>query len=108
MFGDGVIVVTKIPGHTPGSIATFVNLSPTKRLVHVGDTVNLTESIERRLPKSSIMQFFTDSDAHSAGVSVAKLTQLHELAPELHFLPAHDREAWEKFFGGAPGCVSAR
>jgi glyoxylase-like metal-dependent hydrolase (beta-lactamase superfamily II) len=108
VFGDGVIVVTKIPGHTPGSIATFVNLSPTKRLVHVGDTVNLTESIERRLPKSSIMQFFTDTDAHSASASVAKLTQLHELAPELHFLPAHDREAWEKFFGGAPGCVSAR
>jgi N-acyl homoserine lactone hydrolase len=108
VFGDGVIVVTKIPGHTPGSIATFVNLSPTKRLVHVGDTVNLTESIERRLPKSAVLQFFTDTDAQSAGASVARLTQLHELAPELHFLPAHDREAWEKFFGGAPGCVNAR
>jgi hypothetical protein len=22
-------------------------------------------------------------------------------------LPAHDRAAWEKFFGGAPGCVKA-
>lgn len=108
VFGDGVIVVTKIPGHTPGSIATFVNLSHTKRLVHVGDTVNLTESIERRLPKSTVIQFFTDMDAHGAGASVAKLTQLHEQARELHFLPAHDREAWEKFFGGAPGCVSAR
>jgi glyoxylase-like metal-dependent hydrolase (beta-lactamase superfamily II) len=108
VFGDGVIVVTKIPGHTPGSIATFVNLSPTKRLVHVGDTVNLTESIERRLPKSTFMQLFTDMDRRGAGAAVAKLTQLHELAPELHFLPAHDREAWEKFFGGAPGCVSAR
>lgn len=108
VFGDGVIVVTKIPGHTPGSIATFVNLSPTKRLVHVGDTVSLTESIERRLPKSAVLQFFTDTDARSAGASVARLTQLHELAPELYFLPAHDREAWERFFGGAPGCVSAR
>jgi hypothetical protein len=74
----------------------------------VGDTVNLTESIERRLPKSAVIQFFTDTDAHSAGASVAKLTQLHELAPEVHFLPAHDRAAWEKFFDGAPGCVSAR
>jgi len=108
VFGDGVIVVTKIPGHTPGSIATFVNLSSTKRLVHVGDTVNLAESIERRLPKSTIMQLFTDMDRQGAGASVARLTQLHELAPELHFLPAHDRDAWEKFFGGAPGCVSAR
>ncbi|HYH96527.1 MBL fold metallo-hydrolase [Hyalangium sp.] len=108
VFGDGALVVTKIPGHTPGSIATFVNLSPTRRLVHVGDTVSLTESIERRLPKSTLIQFFTDGDTHGAGGSVARLHQLHELAPELHFLPAHDRDAWEKFFGGAPGCVSAR
>ncbi|WP_224244395.1 MBL fold metallo-hydrolase [Hyalangium gracile] len=107
-FGDGVLVVTKIPGHTPGSIATFVNLSPTKRLVHVGDTVNLTESIERRLPKSTVMQFFTDTDSGEAKAAVAKLSQLHELVPELHFLPAHDREAWKKFFGGTPGCVTAK
>jgi glyoxylase-like metal-dependent hydrolase (beta-lactamase superfamily II) len=108
VFGDGAIVVTKIPGHTPGSVATFVNLSPTRRVVHVGDTVNLTESIERRLPKSTLMQFFTDRDAKGAKASVSRLAQLHELAPEVHFLPAHDRDVWEKFFGGAPGCVSAQ
>jgi len=54
------------------------------------------------------MQFFTGRDSEAAGASVARLTQLHELAPELHFQPAHDRDAWEKFFGGAPGCVSAK
>jgi glyoxylase-like metal-dependent hydrolase (beta-lactamase superfamily II) len=108
VFGDGVLVVAKLPGHTPGSIATFVNLSPTRRLVHVGDTVNLSESIERRLPKSTLLRFFTDANSEEADAAVARLSQLHELAPELHFLPAHDREAWEKFFGGAPGCVSAR
>jgi N-acyl homoserine lactone hydrolase len=108
VFGDGVLVVTKLPGHTPGSIATFVNLSPTKRLVHVGDTVNLLESVERRLPKSTLMQFFTDSDSGAAKAAVAKLSQLHELAPELQILPAHDRDAWGRFFGGAPGCVTAK
>jgi glyoxylase-like metal-dependent hydrolase (beta-lactamase superfamily II) len=108
VFGDGVLVVAKLPGHTPGSTAIFVNLSPTRRLVYVGDTVNLSESIERRLPKSTLMQLFTDMDRERAGAAVARLTQLHELAPELHFQPAHDRDAWEKFFGGAPGCVSAQ
>ncbi|MCP3141450.1 MBL fold metallo-hydrolase [Pyxidicoccus xibeiensis] len=108
VFGDGVVVVARLPGHTPGSIATFVNLSPTRRLVHVGDTVSLTESIERRLPKSTVLQLFTDTDPDTAGASVARLAQLHVLAPELHFLPAHDRDAWEEFFGGAPGCVKAR
>jgi glyoxylase-like metal-dependent hydrolase (beta-lactamase superfamily II) len=108
VFGDGVLVVTRIPGHTPGSIATFVNLSPTRRLVHVGDTVNLTESIERRLPKSTVLQLFTDTDSEAAGRAVARLSQLHELAPELHFLPAHDRDAWEEFFGAPQSCVRAR
>ena len=108
VFGDGVIVVTKLPGHTPGSTATFVNVSPEKRLVHVGDTVNLAESIERRLPKSTVLQFFTDFDAKGARAAVARLSQLRELAPGLHFVPAHDREAWEKFFNGTPGCVSAK
>lgn len=108
VYGDGVVVVTRIPGHTPGSIATFVNLSPTKRLVHVGDTVSLSESVERRVPKSTLLQWFTDTDSGEAGKAVARLSQLHEQAPGLHFLPAHDRDAWEKFFGGAPGCVKAR
>jgi glyoxylase-like metal-dependent hydrolase (beta-lactamase superfamily II) len=108
VFGDGTLVVTRTPGHTPGSIATFVNLSPTRRLVHVGDTVNLVESIERRLPKSTVMQFITDSDAKEARGEVATLAQLHEQAPELTVLPAHDRDVWAKFFGGAPGCVRAR
>ncbi len=108
VFGDGAVVVARIPGHTPGSIATFVNLSPERRLVHVGDTVNLVESVERRLPKSTLLQFFTDTDSEAARDQVARLSQLHELAPELQFLPAHDRDAWEKFFGSAPGCVKAR
>lgn len=108
VFGDGAVVVARIPGHTPGSIATFVNLSPERRLVHVGDTVNLLESVERRLPKSTVLQLFTDTDAESARAQVARLTQLHEMAPELRFLPAHDRDAWEKFFGSPWSCVKAR
>ncbi len=47
-------------------------------------------------------------DSKGARMAVARLSQLHELAPELHFLPAHDRDAWEKFFGSAQRCVRAR
>jgi N-acyl homoserine lactone hydrolase len=104
IFGDGSVVVVKLPGHTPGSIGIFVNLSPTFRIFHAGDAVNANEAIERRLPKSFAMAA-TDDDASQANATVAKLSQLHTLDPELLMIPAHDRGAWKQAFGAAPGCI---
>lgn len=36
LFGDGAVVVVKLPGHTPGSIGTFVSMSSKFRLFHGG------------------------------------------------------------------------
>jgi hypothetical protein len=55
VFGDGSVVVVKLPGHTPGSVGVFVNVSPTLRMFHVGDAVNVVEAVERRLTKSVVM-----------------------------------------------------
>ena len=107
VFGDGTVVLVPLSGHTPGSVGVFVNLGPTKRLLHVGDTVNLEESIERRLPKSILMRAITDVDEDATDAQVAHLSQLHELVPALQILPAHDRDAYEKFFGPEPRCLSA-
>jgi N-acyl homoserine lactone hydrolase len=104
IFGDGSVVVVKLPGHTPGSVGTFVNLSPTFRILHVGDAVNANEAIERRLPKSFVMAA-TDNNASEANATVTKLSQLHALDPELLMIPAHDRSAWKQAFGAAPGCI---
>jgi len=104
LFGDGSVVIVKLPGHTPGSIGTFVNLGPGRRLFHVGDVVDMAEQIERRVGKS-IALMPTDGDRPAANASVSKLAQLHESAPDVIILPAHDRTAWEKFFGPEPGCV---
>ena len=104
IFGDGSVVVVKLPGHTPGSVGTFVNLSPTSRIFHVGDAVNANEAIERRLPKSFVMAA-TDNNASEANATVAKLSQLHALDTELLMIPAHDRSAWKQAFGAAPGCI---
>ena len=106
-FGDGSVVIVPLSGHTPGSVGVFVNLGPTKRLLHVGDTVNLEESITRRVPKSALLRWFTDSDQDAASLQVARLSQLHELVPELQIVPAHDRSVYERFFGGEPGCINA-
>jgi glyoxylase-like metal-dependent hydrolase (beta-lactamase superfamily II) len=104
LFGDGSVVVVKLYGHTPGSIGTFVNLSPSVRLFHVGDSVNVVEAVERRLPKSIVMST-TDNDGPEAAVAVARIAQLHEAAPEIAILPAHDRPAWQRIFGAEPGCL---
>jgi len=101
VFGDGSVVIVPTPGHTPGSVATFVN-QPGLRLVHTGDLINLAESIERAVPKSWLMRAFTDEDTKATDLEVARLVQLHQLEPGLTILPAHDRRAWEAVFGNTP------
>lgn len=103
LFGDGSVVLVKLSGHTPGSVGTFVNLSPEKRLFHVGDTVFTREAIEKQVPKG-LMMAPLDFDSDRANTIVSKLSQLHALDPALSILPAHDRPAWTDFFG-KPGCI---
>lgn len=111
VFGDGSVVVVPTFGHTPGSVATFVTLSPTRRFVHVGDLINLGESIDRNVGKSWLMRTLTDEDDAATQAQVAKLVQLRKADPSLVILPAHDRPAFLAMFGsddGAlPPCINA-
>jgi len=104
-FGDGSVVFVRLFGHTPGSVGTFVNRSPGERLLHLGDAINSTEALSKRVGKSFALSW-TDNDPDRAEALVAKLSQLHEQDPALSMLPAHDRQAWEALFPGGPGtCV---
>jgi N-acyl homoserine lactone hydrolase len=105
-FGDGSIVFVPLAGHTPGSIGTFVSLSPTERYFHVGDAANTLEAVEKRRGKSFALEL-TDHDPARAKLVVAQLEQLHAQDPTLKILPAHDRRAWAAAFG-APGCLPPR
>jgi glyoxylase-like metal-dependent hydrolase (beta-lactamase superfamily II) len=106
-YGDGSIVFVPLFGHTPGSMGTFVNRSPSERYFHVGDAVNLLEAIEKRRGKSFLLSV-TDHDSGSADQVVAKLTQLRAQTPNLVFVPAHDRSAWIKAFGSPGRCLPPR
>jgi N-acyl homoserine lactone hydrolase len=113
VFEDGSVVVVPTFGHTPGSVATFLNLGG-RRLVHVGDLINLQESVDRAVTKSALMRGFTDEDAAATDKQVARLVELHQQDPSLWILPAHDRVAYEGLFGpmpidagGVPRCVSS-
>ena len=105
LYGDGSVVLVRMPGHTPGSIGTFVNLSPTKRFLHVGDTVFAREAIEKRQPKGLLIRPL-DVDRPETGVEISKLAQLHEMEPGLKFIPAHERAAWQAVFGDKPACLT--
>jgi N-acyl homoserine lactone hydrolase len=103
VFGDGSVVVVPTAGHTPGSVATFVRATGGKRLLHVGDLINLAESIDKKVGKSWLMSTLTDEDADATAREVARLVELHEKDPSLTILPAHDRALFVTLFGeGTP------
>lgn len=108
-YGDGSVVFVPLFGHTPGSIGTFVNRSPTDRFFHVGDAVNTLEAVAKRRGKSILLEI-TDEDGARADAVLAKISQLHEQAPLVKIIPAHDRKAWGRAFGAPSTClgVSAR
>ena len=106
LYKDGAVVVVPLAGHTPGSVGIFVNLSPTRRLFYVGDTVDDERGFEERVGKPLLLAD-SDNDPLQANQIVGKLNQLHELVPALAIIPAHGRSAYKRFFPGGPqSCVS--
>jgi glyoxylase-like metal-dependent hydrolase (beta-lactamase superfamily II) len=108
LYGDGSVVVVPLRGHTPGSVGVFVNLDSRRRFFYVGDAVDDQRQIEDRVGKPLILRD-TDNDRTRADQIVAKLNQLHKLAPEITILPSHDRSMYLKSFPqGALSCTSAQ
>lgn len=108
LYGDGSVVVVPLRGHTPGSVGVFVNLDPRRRLLYVGDAVDDERQVDDRVGKPLILRD-SDNDRTLADQIVGQLNQLHKMAPEITIVPAHDRNAYLKFFlQGALTCTSAQ
>jgi N-acyl homoserine lactone hydrolase len=108
LYRDGSVIVVPLRGHTPGSVGIFVNISPTRRLFYVGDSVDDERGFEERIGKSQILQD-SDNDMVLANQIVGRLSELHEKVPGLAIIPAHGRSAYKKFFPGGPlTCVSGQ
>ncbi len=103
-FGDGSVVFVPLAGHTPGSIGTFLNRSPTERYFHLGDSVNTLEAIAKRRSKSATLGI-TDHDSAQADATAATIGLLHAMDPAVMILPAHDRKAWQAVFGAPGTCL---
>jgi glyoxylase-like metal-dependent hydrolase (beta-lactamase superfamily II) len=108
LYKDGSVVVVPLRGHTPGSVGIFVNLSPTRRFLYVGDSVDDERGFEARVGKPLLLRD-SDNDRVLANQIVSRLSELHEKVPALAIIPAHGRSAYKKFFPGGPqSCVSAQ
>jgi len=106
LYGDGSVIAVPLRGHTPGSVGIFVNLDSRRRLFYAGDAVDDERGVEERTGKPLLLRD-TDNDRVRANEIVAKLNQLHKMAPEVSIIPAHGRSAYFKFFPNGPlSCVS--
>jgi len=108
LYKDGSVVVVPLRGHTPGSVGIFVNLSATRRLFYVGDSVDDERGFEESVAKPLMLKD-SDNDPALANQVVARLTGLHRDLPDLAIIPAHGRSAYKKFFPAGPrSCVAGR
>lgn len=104
VLGDGSVVVVPLPGHTPGSIGTFITVGDT-RVFHVGDAVSTLAQLEADTGKMFPMNR-TDADAEAALATVHVLNDLAAADPDLRIIPAHDRAAWSDVFAQPGSCIT--
>jgi len=94
VYGDGSIVVVPAPGHTPGSVITFVTLHNGTRYAFVGDLVWQLEGITEREERPWFSRKLVDLDAEGTRQNLLRMIALKERLPELIIVPAHDMRAF--------------
>lgn len=90
VFGDGAVVLVPMPGHTPGSIGVFVNVSATERYLFIGDTAWAEEGVTWPAEKPWLSRRLVDLDAAQVRDQLVRLHRLDRQHPELTVVPAHD------------------
>ncbi|OLT41669.1 MBL fold metallo-hydrolase [Saccharomonospora sp. CUA-673] len=86
LFGDGSIVIYRMPGHTPGNTSMLVRL-PNQTFLLTGDTVHLRQALTEDLPMPS------DYNTLHAVRSIRRVKQL-ATAHDATVWISHDPEDW--------------
>ena len=89
IFGDGGLVIVDVPGHAVGQVGMVVNLSSRKRFFLTGDSFYFPDSLERRAPKSRIMQAVSKEEQESAE-TLEKLWRLTRDEADIELVSCHD------------------
>lgn len=93
LFGDGTVVLVKLPGHTDGSIGMFVNLASGKRYFFTGDLTWAREAFDKPSAKNRIASKKVDLDREGIKATLVQVHHLIQKKPEIHIVPAHDTNA---------------
>jgi glyoxylase-like metal-dependent hydrolase (beta-lactamase superfamily II) len=93
-YKDGSVVIVRLPGHSPGSIGIFVNLSPEKRYFFTGDLTWRREGFQFLTHKYFISSLLVDLDKSMMGKEIARISEFQKLKPEIKVVPSHDSTAY--------------
>ncbi len=103
VYGDGSIVIVPMSGHTPGSIAAFVNTSDGKRYVLIGDTAWQKEGVDLPAERPWLSRKLADYNSKQIKKHLVRLHKLSRDNPDLIIVPAHDKRILDKLPQLRPG-----
>lgn len=95
VFKDGSVVIVPAPGHTPGSVITFVALADGNRYAFIGDLAWQKEGIAIPAERPWLPRQLLREDAANVRRWLVLMHQLQALVPKLTIVPAHDRRVLE-------------
>jgi len=89
VFDDGTLVLVDVPGHAPGQLGMVVHLPSGRRFFLTGDSFYFPDSLERKAPKSRLMQALVKEGPESEE-TLERLWGLKEDEPGIEMVPCHD------------------
>ncbi|HKP60411.1 MAG TPA: MBL fold metallo-hydrolase [Polyangiales bacterium] len=94
VFGDGSVVIVPAPGHTPGSVITFLTLPGNIRYALVGDLIWQKEGIDLPAERPWPMRLLVDEDPTQVRELILQMQQITRRFPSMVIVPAHDARVW--------------
>lgn len=92
VYGDGVIVLVDLSGHSAGQLGIFLTTSSGKRYFFIGDTTWTIKGIEDNAQRSDIIKWLVDVNWNTEK-NAKQINRLHDMNKKntrVQIVPAHD------------------
>jgi glyoxylase-like metal-dependent hydrolase (beta-lactamase superfamily II) len=98
LFGDGSVLLVRLPGHAAGQLGALVNTTRGP-ILFVADSCWMARSVRENRPPSSLVNFLADDVAAMHG-TIACLHAFAALRPDVLIVPSHCPETFAREVGG--------